>query len=94
MNYPRSAASTFDDLTIVLISRAGNRFLVDGSTVSVSFYIATDEFTEFYFLNPDRPGAPFTMVTLKKYVIVDMIKNQSNKWYTGHHHISVPKFYW
>lgn len=93
MNYPRSATSTFDDLTIVLISRAGNRFLVDGALVSVSFYIATEEYTEFYFLNPDRPGAGFTTVKLWQYVIVHMIRNQAG-WLIGDRFVSVPKFYW
>lgn len=81
------------DLIEVLISRSGNRFLINDEIRSISFFILEGNNPEFYFVNPLRLGAGYQRIAISQQGIAALILNPTTML-CRNDTIKVPKFYW
>jgi len=81
-------------LAAALISRSGNRFVVSSNDRSVSFYSVTEDYVEFYFVDPNRLAAGFNPIQISYSNIIYLIKNRDSRTFPGGVSIKVPVFYW
>lgn len=81
-------------LAAALLSRSGNRFVVSSNDRSVSFMIVTEDFVEFYFVDPNRLAAGFNPIQIKYEQLIYLLKNQDKRTFIGGVSVKVPVFYW
>jgi len=81
------------DLVEVLLSRSGNRFLVNDELRSISFFTPYSDKVDLYFVNPSRIGAGFQCIGISRQGIAALIKHPTTMLCRDDT-IKVPKFYW
>lgn len=81
-------------LAAALISRSGNRFVVSSNDRSVSFYSVTEDYVEFYFVDPNRLAAGFNPIQINYDQLTFLIKTQDKRIFPGGVSVKVPHFYW